>query len=418
MIDDQLDQWIGALPAVAIEGAKGVGKTATAEQRAGAVYSLDLPGPFRNVSADPELVLEGSHPVFVDEWQLVPPVWDVVRRAVDRDPAPGRFLLAGSALPPKNARIHSGAGRIVRALMRPMSFPERAIGQPTVSFGELLAGGRPPVAGRTELGTSDYADEILASGFPALRGALASARVPLLDSYLERVVDRHLPEAGAEVRRPAALRAWLTAYAGATATTASYNAILDAATPGEVDKPSRQAAAVYRELLERIWVVEPLPAWLPAFASLKRLGQAPKHHLVDPALAARLLGLGKPALIGGERDPLLGAGRTFLGMLFESLVTQTVRVLAQASGARVSHMRIDGGTREIDLVVERDDSGVLVIEVKLGVDVGPRDVAHLNWLDQQLPGRVVDKVVVYTGEFARRRQSDAVAIVPLALLGP
>jgi predicted AAA+ superfamily ATPase len=419
VLDDQLDNWLAVLPAVAIEGAKGVGKTATAERRAGSVHSLDLPGSFANIAGDPSLVLEGGpRPVFIDEWQLVPAVWDVVRHAVDRDPTPGGFLLAGSALPPKEARIHSGAGRIVRALMRPMSFPERGVEEPTVSFADLVAGGAPAVAGRTEVGVSAYADEILASGFPAIRDAAPAARVPLLDSYIDRVVDKHLPEAGAQVRRPAALRAWLAAYAAATASAASYGALLDAATPGAGDKPGRQAGAAYREHLERIWVVEPLPAWRPAFASLKRLGQAPKHHLADPALAARLLGVGKQALIGGAADPLLGAGRTFLGALFESLATQTVRVLAQAAGARVSHMRIDGGAREIDLIVERDDLRVLAIEVKLGVDVGPRDVRHLNWLSQQLPGRVVDRVVIHAGEFARRRASDGVALVPLALLGP
>jgi hypothetical protein len=298
-----------------------------------------------------------------------------------------------------------------------MSFPERGVEEPTVSFAELLAGGA-PVAGRTDVGVSVYADEILASGFPGIRDAAPAARVPLLDSYIDRVVDRHLAEAGAEVRRPAALRAWLAAYAAATASTASYGAMLDAATPGEVDKPGRRTGAAYREHLERIWVIEPVPAWLPAFASLRRLGQAPKHHLADPALAARLLGVGKQALIGGTADPLLGAGRTFLGALFESLVTQTVRVLAQASGARVSHMRIDGGAREIDLIVERDDLRVLAVEVKLSVDVGPKDVRHLNWLAQQLPDRVVDRVVIYAGQFARRRASDSVALVPLALLGP
>jgi predicted AAA+ superfamily ATPase len=290
IVDGQLDAWLPHLPAIAIEGAKGVGKTATATRRAADVFTLDEPDAHRNIADAPKLVLSGRAPTFVDEWQRVPEVWDVVRHAVDDDPRPGRFLLAGSALPPPAAHLHSGAGRIVRLLMRPLAMPERGVETPTVSFADLMAGERSEVAGRTSFGPPDYVTEILASGFPGIRRMPEPARTPLLTSYVDRIVDRHVAETGAEVRRPAALRAWLAAYAAATATTASYNAILRAATPGDADKPSRPTGAAYRELLERIWVLEPLPAWLPTMSHLKRLSQAPKHHLADPALAARLLG--------------------------------------------------------------------------------------------------------------------------------
>jgi predicted AAA+ superfamily ATPase len=418
VIDEQLDQWLTHLPAVAIEGAKGVGKTATASQRAADTFTLDRSITRRNVATDPELILTGRAPTFVDEWQRVPDVWDVVRHAVDRSAQPGRFLLAGSALPPDEVRLHSGAGRIVRALMRPLSLPERGIETPSVSFSSLMGGSRPPLSGRTGVGVAGYVDEILGSGFPGIRSATPSARGPLLDSYIDRIVDTHVPQEGGRIRRPAALRAWFTAYGAATATTASYPAILDAATPGVPDKPSRSTAITYTELLERIWVIEPLPAWLPAFAHLKRLGQAPKHHLVDPALAARALGVRAASLIAGIDDPPVPRNTTLLGALFESLATQTVRVLAQCHGARVSHMRIDGGAHEVDLIVERDDHRVLAIEAKLGASPSNSDVRHLSWLDRQLPGRVVDKIVLTSGQFAYRRPGDGIGIVPLALLGP
>jgi len=130
-----------------------------------------------------------------------------------------------------------------------------------------------------------YADEILRSGFPGIRDLPARARQLQLDSYVTRIVERELPENGLSVRRPGALRAWLAAYAAATATNAAYSTILDAATPGEGDKPARQTATAYREHLQRIFVLDPLEAWIPAFAPLKRLTYTPKHHLVDPAIA-------------------------------------------------------------------------------------------------------------------------------------
>ena len=414
LIDETLDRWLPELSAIALEGAKGVGKTATASQRATETFSLDRKLTRRNVADDPEIILAAKPTTFVDEWQLVPPVWDVVRRAVDDGAEPGRFLLAGSASLPSDARVHSGAGRIVRLLMRPMSMPERHLESPTVSLADLLSGGRGAVSGTTGLSTADYVGEILRTGFPAIRRAGSSVRGDLLDSYIDRIVDHDVVEAGAVVRRPETLRSWLAAYGAATSMTTSYATILAAATPGESVAPAKRTATGYRDLLQRMWVLDPLPAWVPTFAHLDRLGQSPKHHLVDPGLAARLVGANESSLIRGEGPS--GYDGTFLGALFESLVVQTVRVLAQANQARTSHMRLQGGDNEVDIIVARQDLKVLAIEAKVSPIVRPADVAHLNWLDDQLPGRVVDKVLVNTGDRAFRRP-DGVAVVPLALLG-
>src|SRR5690606_13921024 len=170
-------------------------------------------------------------------------------------------------------------------------------------------------------------------GFPGIRDLPELPRQTQLDSYLARIVEHELPDAGAVVRRPAALRAWLTAYGAAAATDASYTSILDAATAGETDKPARQTVAAYREHLVRLFVLDPVEAWLPAFAPLKRLTRSPKHHLVDPALAARLVGVEADGLLRGEGPSvaLRPGTASWLGALFESLVTQSVRVYAQAA---------------------------------------------------------------------------------------
>lgn len=156
-------------------------------------------------------------------------------------------------------------------------------------------------------------------------------------------MDHDLLDSGVTVRRPAALRAWLTAYAAATATTASSNVILDAATPGEGEKPARQTGAGYRESLERLFHLDPLPAWVPSLSPLKRLIASPKHHLVDPALAATLIGVDGAGLRRGEGDRLQPADGTLLGALFESLATRTVRVLAQPTSGTCAPRR--GNTR-------------------------------------------------------------------------
>jgi uncharacterized protein len=416
VVDGELDRMLAGLPAVAIVGPKAVGKTATAQRRARTVIDLSDPDEAGLVEADLRRVTRVARPVLVDEWQILPRVWDSVRRGVDDGAEPGSFLLTGSATPTERP-MHSGAGRIVQLRMRPMTLSERGVCETTVSLAALLAGHR-ALEGDTTVNLEQYADEIVASGFPGLRGMPQRSRRDALDTYLQLVVERDFPEAGREVRRPGALRAWMRAYAAATATTASYTEILDAATAGEPDKPARTTTTGYRETLERIWLLEELPSWIGAGSPLTALGRTPKHHLADPALAARLLGVNASALLD-RPHPVAPVGPrrgSLFGALFESLVTLCVRVHAEAAGATVSHLRTHRGDHEVDLIVERDDGRVLAIEVKLGATPSDRDVRHLHWLSGRLGSDVVDMVVVTTGRSAYRRP-DGIAVVPLALLG-
>lgn len=417
MVDDELDELFPAVAAIAIEGAKAVGKTATASVRARTVHLLDDPDRRPAVAADPRRVLTGPSPVLIDEWQTFPSTWDLVRRDVDRDPTPGRFLLTGSASP-RTPQTHSGAGRILQLQMRPMTLAERGY-QPSVSLAGLLTGGRPEIGGATPARLDDYTHEIVSGGFPAMRHLPARALRAQLDGYLARVVDHDFPEAGQQVRRPDTLRRWMASYAAATATTASYEAIRDAATSGEGDKPAKTTTGPYRDVLERLWLLDPVPAWLPTGNHLTRLGSAPKHHLADPALACRLVGATADSLLAGVdlHVPPVPRGGTMLGALFESLVTLCVRVYAQRAEARVGHVRTRAGEHEIDLVVARADGAVVAIEVKLVATVADRDLRHLHWLRKRLGPRLLDAVVVTTGSEAFRR-SDGVAVVPAALLGP
>lgn len=415
VVDDELDEYLTGLAAVALEGAKGVGKTRTALQRAHTVVQLDDPVQRDLVVADPARALKGEPPVLLDEWQHVPTTWDAVRRAVDDGATAGSFLLAGSAVP-RDSGVHSGAGRIVRLRMRPMTLLERGVADPAVSLADLLTGRRRDVSGTTTVGLDEYAEEICRSGLPAIRSLPPRLRRAQLDGYVDRIVDRDFPDLGRAVRNPAPLRRWMTAYAAAESTVTAYDRLLEAATPGDLDKPAKTTTTAYRDILERLWFLDPVPAWTPSRNHLARLAAAPKHHLADPAFAARLLGVDADALVGAE--PARGAGReaTLLGQLFESLVTLDVRVHAQAAEARTGHLRLRGGDHEIDLVVERGDGKVVAIEVKLAATVTDVDVRHLHWLQQTLGDDVLDAVVITTGTDAYRRR-DGIAVVPAALLG-
>lgn len=414
VIDGELDLLLRDLSAVSLDGPKGVGKTESALQQVGRIFRLDRPADRELLSARPELLLTLPVPMLLDEWQRWPEIWDLVRRAVDDGAKPGSFLLTGSATPA--AQIHTGAGRIVPLRMRPMSLPERGVGQPTVGLSELL-NGAPSIEGESEVNLAEYVKEILRSGFPGIRTVRSGRGLRAqLDGYLDRLFEHELVDNGVMQRRPASMRQWLTAYAAATSTAASYETIRDAATPGQADKPAKITALNYRDALQRLWILDPLDAWLPSRNQLTRLTAAPKHQLADPALAARLLSLTEDSLMGGER-PGQPHAHSMLGPLFESLATLSIRVFAQAAEARVSHLRTYAGRHEVDLIVTGRSGQIVAIEVKLGATPDDTDVRHLHWLRSELGDDLTEAIVVTAGRFAYRRR-DGIAVIPLALLGP
>lgn len=418
VVDAELDELLDSLAAVVIEGAKAVGKAVTAATRASSVWELDELQQRTIAEADLDRVLESKPPILVDEWQKVEPIWDRVRRAVDAGASPGSFLLTGSASRDAASGSHSGGGRIVSVRMRPLSLAERWPGEATVSLSELLSGAVPVADGATGRRLEDYVREITRSGLPGLRAVSGRALRAQLDGYLQRVVDRDFPELGQTVRNPVALQRWMRAYAAATATTTPFERIRDAASAGSERPPARTTVQRYRNILERLFIIDDVPGWLPARNILARLAVAPKHHLADPAFAARLLGVSEAALLSGEQPgPVMPRDGTLLGALFESLVTQSLKVYAQASEASVRHLRTRGGEHEVDLIVERGDGRILALEVKLAAVIHAGDGRHLNWLKETIGEDLLDRAIVSTGEYAYRR-ADGIAVIPAALLGP
>jgi len=409
-VDHELDELLPIAPAIALDGPKGVGKTVTAQRRAQTVWFLDDPAQRGIAQADFGLESIPPGTFLLDEWQKLPQVWDSVRRRVDAGAPPGRFILTGSATPVDPAGTHSGAGRILSLRMRPMGLHERGMVTPTVSLSHLLNGGSEQVGGHASFSLLNYAEAIVNSGFPGVLNAAPRLRRGLLDAYVRRIIDRDLPDQGHGVRRPETLKRWLAAYAAASSTTTAYSRLLDATTAGDGSQPAKSTTIVYRDTLTQLWLLDPVPGWILANNPIRRLQQAPKHQLADPALAARLLELSSRSLLGPS-------GAHMMGPLFESLVTLGVRIMAQAAEATVNYLRLSGGDREVDLIVQGNEGQIIGIEVKLAPQITDTDVRHLIWLRDQIPDRVADLMVITTGSTAYRR-TDGIAVVPLALLGP
>lgn len=413
VIDSELDVLMPGAPAISIDGPKAVGKTATATQRARTLFQFDDEPTAEVIRAAPERILESPRPVLIDEWQRVPQIWDSVRRAVDAGATPGSFLLTGSAVP-TDLPVHSGAGRIISLRMRPLAFSERDREKTTVSVARMLDGDE-EISGTTQIKLADYVQEIVVSGFPGIRSLPDRVRRAQLDSYISRIIQRDFPEQGQRVRKPETLRAWLSAYAAATATTTSYAKILDAATPGVPEKPAKETTLAYRDVLSQLWILDPVFAWQPrnAFA---RFGTTPKHFLADPALSARLLELDEERLLSASGDHVGPNDKTRLGSLFEALVALSLQTYAQAAEATVSHLRTSRGDHEIDFIIHGSNGSTVAIEVKLDRSIGDKDVKHLLWLRENLGSDLTDSAVIYTGPYAYRR-ADGIAVIPLSLLG-
>lgn len=414
IVDDELDDLLTELPALLIDGPKAVGKTETARQRAQTVARLNRERDLQLVDAQLDSYLVKPAPVLFDEWQRLPQVWEAVKDSVDEDKTPARFLLTGSA-PVDDT--HSGAGRIPSLRMRPLTLPERLVCTPSVSLKDLLSGTRPELSGASEFTLEDYTDLILSSGFPGFQDLSTRSLNKHLTTYLERLVNVDMKEAGAVVRQPETLMRWLRAYAATVATTTSWDKLRDGASAGDGEKPSKQTSTRYTEALFRLRILDEVPPWLPSGNHLTRLGQAPKRFLADPALAARLVGVPRDRLLVGEGPTATPGDVTYLGALFESLVATSLFVFSDANSVELKHLRTWSGDHEVDFIVVGAGGKVVALEAKLGNTVRPEHVSHLLWLKDRLGDQLLDAVVVNTGSDAYRRK-DGIAVVPLGLLGP
>lgn len=407
VVDEQLRLDLQGLGAVVLEGPRACGKTWTAREQAASAIYLDDPNDAELARLDARAALSGQTPRLIDEWQVVPDIWNAARREVDDRGRPGQFILTGSAVLPPDASRHSGAGRFARVRMRPMSLSESGESTRQVSFAALLRGEAP--SGESPHAPLDYADLVVRGGWPALIGAEPRKATRFVDGYLAASVDHDVDFAGSRKRDPVRFRRFLQAYAQVVASTASLNAIRKRVV-GEglpADGLHWVTADAYLAAAERLMVVDEVPAWSPQLRSRTRLVGVPKRNLVDPSLAASLLGADASRLRG---DP------ETLGFLFESLAIRDVQVYAQALGATVHHYRERSGDLEVDLVVEGADGAWMGVEVKLGSHRIDQAAASLRAVADRRVTRPPQALVVLTGGPYAFRREDGVFVVPLGAL--
>ena len=418
LLDDMLLEYKKSKFAILVEGAKATGKTSTCEELTEESFYLDQPIQREVIESNPQMVFASGKDILLDEWQRLPEIWEIVRRKIDENTYQGAIFLTGSS-PSLQPRIHSGSGRILRFKMRPLSIEERELDVAKVRLSHLLEGNiAETFTYQTEITLDHYLDEIFNSGFPGIRFEPERFRARSIGSYIDNIIHHDLLEQEIKVRKPQSMKAWLTSYAAATATNASGATIAEAAFSDGDGAASANTIQAYKEILQGIGVIEQVPAWLPLGSLFSNLGKTPKHFLVDPALAVSLLNVTKKNILQGRRLPkTVGKlNKTFLGQLFESLVYQSLATYADICEAHLSHLRLRGGEKEIDFIVQKEDT-IIAIEVKSKAKIEGKDVANLHWFEQKVNEEYdVVKVVIHTGPYAYKRP-DGVIVVPLALFG-
>jgi len=410
VVDQQMVDALRSSPAVAVEGPRACGKTWTGRRFANSVVRFDtLPSTSIELEADPAAFLVGDTPRLLDEWHLADGVWNAMRHACDDRALNGQFILAGSIRPTYTITDHSGAGRVARLRMRPMSLFESGDSTGRISLSGLLGGG-PCRAEPPESDLLQVAELVCRGGFPrftALDPADAGAR---LSDYLRDVAMVDLR--GGEVSHdPLKMLALVSSLARNEGTSASARTLMaDTANTG--GPSDRDTVRRYLERLEEAFVIEPLPAWSTHLRSSATLRSTPKRYFADPSLAAAAL-RASPA---GLRSDLAA-----LGLLFESLALRDLRVYAQAARAEVRYYR-DSKNLEADAIVTRGSGDWAAVEIKLGsADAIASAVESLrrvrSKVDTQQAGEP-SRLVVLTAVGRAFETVDDIAVVPVTLLGP
>lgn len=417
--DVQIERYLKAFGAVEIAGTKWCGKTWSALMHGASVSyvdeSLDL------ARADPSMMLIGDRPHVIDEWQRVPAIWDCVRHEVDRERGTrGAFILTGSSTPAtrqgEQGPAHSGAGRIGRVRMSPMSLFESGESTGQVSLEGLFAGEFTPcVAERDTLGLVEAACR---GGWPEAVGMDVSSAQLIAREYVTAALGVSIPALGLD---PDIARRLASSLARNLGQAATYKTIINDMFGAEENPLSvidEGRVRAYLDALKGMYIVEEVPGWAPPARDRKRFATKPKRYLADPSLACALLGMSPAAL--------LADWQTF-GLVFENMAVRDLSVYARAldllDDVPVRYYRDDSGV-EADAIVQLADGRWAVFEFKVSEDKAEKGVASLermrrkvceNPRSQTRPPEFM-AVITGVGEYARE-VAEGIVVVPLRLLG-
>ena len=416
LVDKIVEETLAISGAVHMMGPKYCGKTWTSKYHCNSFFQLDSPEEdYRNLrlaKVDLRYALEGEHPRLIDEWQLLPAVWDAVRIAVDDEGGKGMYVLSGSSTPKRESRpFHSGLGRILPVKMRTMSLFESNDSDGTVSLKGLFDGEHinTPIK---EISLDHLMNLTIRGGWPANLTLDTDKAAKAMSFYARQICYEDLLAVD-NSKEPARMMRVLRSLSRNESTLASGNVIAKDIKEFDDDIITDDTTRAYVSVLDRMCLTEDQEAFNPNLRSSVRVGKTPKRHLTDPALAISALGLTK--------DMLLDDLNTY-GLMFEAMCERDLGIYAYVNGGKLLHYR-DGKGREIDAVVEMPDGRWGAFEIKLGagsIDDGAESLKRIDTMIRDDPnGRPPEFLAVICGmSSAAYMREDGVYVIPITSLGP
>lgn len=419
--DKTLDLRLEAFGAVQIAGPKWCGKTTTAERRAASVIKMQDPdrrdGYLATARTKPSLLLKGATPRLIDEWQVAPVLWDTVRHAVDERRNKGQFILTGSTVIDDDEIMHTGAGRISRMAMYPMSLFESLESNGTVSLRRLFDESDYDIDGESSpLSIEQLIFAACRGGWPASLDEMSrDAKLLISKDYVDVICNDDISRVDKTRRNPALARLILRSYARNLCTLAKKTSML-ADIAEEMEGISMPTFDDYISAFEKLFVIDDIEAWSPAIRSKTMIRTGKKRCFVDPSIAVAALGASPKSL---ELDL-----NTF-GFIFECLCFRDLRVYSQALGGRLSYYHDRLGL-EADAVLHLDDARYALIECKLGsrdIDEGAKHLIKIkrlvtenNKTEKRVKLREPDLLIVLTGGEMAYTREDGVKVIPIGCL--
>lgn len=421
MVDGLLTELLESSGAVLIEGPKWCGKTTTATQQAASILRLQNPDTreayIATAKTKPSLLLKGETPRLIDEWQIIPQLWDAVRVMVDDRNEMGQFILTGSNSIDNQDIMHSGTGRIARLRMQPMSLFETQESTGEISLKALFENPNMDIDAITsQTSIEELIFAACRGGWPAAHLAKTdSAKLNVARNYIDSLCSMDISTVDGVQRNEELARAILCSYARNISTLAKKSNMLKDVV-ANFETVAMNTFDSYLNAFQRLFVIQDIPAWCPAIRSASAIRSGMKREFCDPSIAVAALGL-TPQML--EMDL-----KTF-GFIFETMCIRDLKAYSQSLRGSLAYYH-DRYDLETDAVLRIANGQFALIEFKLGSSEIEEGAQHLievqnlikeyNKKEKQVPLREPDLLIVITGGQLAYTREDGVKVIPLACL--
>lgn len=359
LIDKKIEECLKIFGAVSIVGPKYCGKTWTSLAHSKSVKYINSNDKklYTLAQMDVNQILVGEYPILIDEWQLIPSIWDCVRRKCDEDKIKGKFILTGSATEKENTIDHSGAGRICKLDMGTMSLFESGESDGYVSLNDLFKNIEFKGHLTKELSLEDIANLIMRGGWPDNIENTPKESQLIVKSYIKDILDKDINEIDGVKRDRNKMEMLLKSLARNESTLASNETLIKDVIENEYDSINKETVGEYLNVLDKLHLIQNQQAFNPNVRSRENVGKTAKRHFTDPSIVCGLLNL--------NYDKMISDLNTF-GFLFESLVERDLRIYSSYNNGELRHFRNNVSGLEVDSIVINEEGEYGAIEIKLG----------------------------------------------------